>query len=195
MANNKISITLNTKALDDALTRLLETTGDTRPLMLDIAETLHAHSMKLFQDQGFPANSWPDLRPSTKKRRAADGHWPGKILQVSGQMIASIQSSSGPDYAQIGTNKVQARILHDGGTINRSGSVRLRTNKDGSLKKRGNLATFARKSHKNAVERAVNYQIVIPSRRFFPITADNQLIPPAFNAVMDVLHKAILGTP
>lgn len=70
--------------------------------------------------------------------------------------------------------------------------MRLRTDRQGNLMKRGNLATFARRSHKQAVARAVNYSIVIRPRPFLPVTENQQLNKPAFEAVMGVLNDAFM---
>ncbi|WP_347253462.1 phage virion morphogenesis protein [Leminorella grimontii] len=192
---SKITVTLDDKALRDRLTQVSGAVEKPRALMLSVAETLHAQSMKLFHDEGYPARSWQDLRPQTKKQRAAKGHWPGKILQVSGHLASSIQTDSGDNFAQLSTNLIYARIQYKGGVINRSGVVRLRTNADGTLKRQENhknLARFAKRSHKRAVARAVNYQITIPSRRFYPLTADDKLITPAYDALMTTLQDALL---
>lgn len=193
----EITFSLNTGPLKALLTDLADITDNPRPLMLSIAETLHAQSMEMFSNEGYPAKSWADLSKSTQRQRASKGHWPGKKLQASGQLISSIQTSAGKDYAAIGTNKVYAAIQHLGGTIQRTGTIRLRTNADGSLRRQKNapnLAVFAKKRHKRAVTRAVSYTINIPARPFLPAT-ENGLTTPAFNAVMEVLKDAFAQTP
>ncbi|MBH1918490.1 phage virion morphogenesis protein, partial [Serratia marcescens] len=82
MAN--IKVTVDDKAVNQRLQQLLQVVDKPRPLMLRVAETLYAQSMAMFEQQGFPANSWPSLRPSTIRSRSRAGHWPGKILQVTG---------------------------------------------------------------------------------------------------------------
>ncbi|MGU9776185.1 phage virion morphogenesis protein [Salmonella enterica] len=191
MAN--ISFSLNTGPIQELLKQLSEVVDKPRPLMLNIAETLHAQSMEMFKNEGYPANSWQNLAKSTQRQRAKKGHWPGKKLQVSGQLIGSIQTDAGDDYAAISTNKVYAAIQNLGGEIKRTGTVRLRTNANGELKRQENhpnLAVFASKKHKRAVERAVSYTIKIPARPFMPAT-DTGLTKPAYNAVMKVLHDAL----
>ncbi|BEM21571.1 TPA: phage virion morphogenesis protein [Serratia marcescens] len=190
MAN--IKVTVDDKSVSQRLQQLLQVVDKPRPLMLQVAETLHAQSMAMFEQQGFPVNSWPSLRPSTIRSRSRAGHWPGKILQVTGRLAASVTPASGDDFAQIGSNLVYAAIQHLGGTIKRQGQVRLRTDRQGNLMKRGNLATFARRSHKQAVARAVNYSIVIRPRPFLPVTDNQQLNKPAFEAVMGVLNDAFM---
>lgn len=190
MAN--IKVTVDNQAVSQRLQQLLKVVDQPRPLMLQVAEALHAQSMAMFEQQGFPANSWPSLKPSTIRSRSRAGHWPGKILQVTGRLAASVTPASGAGFAQIGSNLVYAPIQHLGGTIKRQGQVRLRTDRKGNLMKRGNLATFAKRSHKQAVSRAVNYSIVIRPRPFLPVTDNNQLTTPAFEAVMGILQDAFM---
>ncbi|EFP4583505.1 phage virion morphogenesis protein [Salmonella enterica] len=194
---SSIKITVDSTPLKTALEQLSGTLSQPRPLMLEIAEILHAQSMSLFHNEGWPSGSWPALRPSTRRARERSGHWPGKILQVSGRLASSVQAAAGDDFAQVGTNTVYAAIQHLGGTIRRTGSVRLRTKASGELvRQRGhpNLAVLARSKHKRATSRAVNYIITIPARPFLPVTPDNQLIPPAMDAVMGVLQAAFKKT-
>lgn len=191
---SKIKITVDSTPLQHELTRLAGVMDNARPLMLEIAETLHAQSMSLFHNEGWPNGSWADLRPSTRRARARQGHWPGKKLQFSGRLAASIQTAAGNNYAQIGTNTAYAAIHQLGGTIHRTGSVQLRTTASGELvrqKSHANLAVFAKRSHKRKTARAVDYLIKIPARPFLPVNADGQLITPALDAVMGVLQAAL----
>ena len=57
---------------------------------------------------------WADLSDVTKARREKAGHWPGPILQVKGQLAASIESGYGKDFAQAGSNKVYAPVMFFG---------------------------------------------------------------------------------
>ena len=189
-----IKITFDTRELDNELSQLDKSLNTTRPLMLAVAETLHAQAMAIFHSEGATVGGWPTLSKSTQRNRARNGHWPGKMLQVTGRLAASIQTDAGDDFAQIGTNAVYAAIQHFGGVINRTGTVRLRTEAAGSLKRqRGhkNLAVFARRRHKRAVVRAVNYQIHIPARPIFPVTPEGQLTTAALNAVINVLKNRL----
>lgn len=191
-----IKFTVDSRELDKQLRQLAGTIGKPRHVMEQIAEALHDQSMKMFEQEGFPAKSWPRLKPSTMRARSRSGHWPGKILQVTGRLASSVQTGAGDTFAQIGSNLVYAPIQHLGGTIERQGQVRLRTDKKGNLRrqdKHPNLAVFAKRSHKQAVSRAVNYSIVIRPRPFLPVTPNNALTPPAFEAVMTVLREALLN--
>lgn len=55
---------------------------------------------------------WKDLKPATKKARARKGKWPGKKLQVSGQLAASFNAVVKGDNLEIGSNKVYAARQH-----------------------------------------------------------------------------------
>lgn len=66
---------------------------------------------------------WKDLSEVTKTTRKRTGKWPGKILQVSGQLAASITGEINGNDLEIGTNKAQARLMHLGGEAGRNHSV------------------------------------------------------------------------
>jgi phage virion morphogenesis protein len=66
-----------------------------------------------FEAEGRP--KWVDLKPSTKLTRYKTGNWPGRILQRSGQLAASIVQRYDNDMAAVGSNKVYARIQNLGG--------------------------------------------------------------------------------
>lgn len=125
------------------------------------------------------------------QRLTGQGPYPvqdGKLGIKTGRLRSSLRhtpavSDDSGTMVTIGTNVKYAAIHEFGGTINRTvkpGIARLRTNKDGSLLKRGNLATFARLKHKQVREVAYaggkSYAIKIPAR--MPIghgVADNEV--------------------
>ena len=117
-----------------------------------------------------------------EKRLNGEGPFPvdeGRLGVRSGRLRQSVRSvpatiSGNTVTSGIGSNVAYAGIHEFGGTINRTvkaGSVRLRTNRDGTLLKRGDLATFAKATHRSV--RTVNYQggkeytITIPARAPF----------------------------
>jgi phage virion morphogenesis protein len=67
-----------------------------------------------FEAQGRPSR-WAELAESTKARRTKTGNWPGKTLQVSGQLRNSISAKSDARSAEVGTNLVYAAIHNFGG--------------------------------------------------------------------------------
>ncbi len=68
---------------------------------------------KNFQSEGRPA--WLGLAPGTIAGRVAEGTWPGKILQRSGQLASSIEGRSDATSATVGTNLKYAAIQQLGG--------------------------------------------------------------------------------
>jgi phage virion morphogenesis protein len=87
-------------------------------MMGEISGVLADDTETAFAREADPATGvpWPKLKPTTAAGRAERGHWPGKILQVSGQLAASVVTEHGDDYARIGSNKVYAAIHQLGGT-------------------------------------------------------------------------------
>lgn len=68
-----------------------------------------------FQAQGRPSK-WADLSEMTKNIRRYYKHWPGKILQVLGELKASITMQVTKNDCKIGTSLPKAGILQFGGT-------------------------------------------------------------------------------
>jgi len=100
------------------LQQLANRATDAQPAMQHIASILLSHTEAAFAAQGDPTK-WRDLADSTKAARTKDGTWPGRILQVTGELAASFTPDSGSDYAQVGSNKVQAAIQQLGGMAGR----------------------------------------------------------------------------
>ena len=74
----------------------------------------HNHSDKInFQEEGRP--KWKDLSEKTKTARKKTGHYPGQILQVSGQLALSVTTQYDDESAVIGSNKAYATIHQLGG--------------------------------------------------------------------------------
>lgn len=127
-----------------------------------------------------------------EKRLTGQGPFPvseGRLGVRTNRLRSSLrataaQTQDGEVTATIGTNVVYAAIHEYGGVIERTvkpGSVRLRTDKKGNLLTRGNLAIFAKRSHKLAKEVSYaggkQYRIVMPARHWFSKgIADNQQI-------------------
>ncbi|SNR95403.1 phage virion morphogenesis (putative tail completion) protein [Humidesulfovibrio mexicanus] len=104
-----IEIEVNIDIVKAGLTRLARLGEDMSPLTRDLAEVLKGGVDRAFADEEDPATGekWRPLSPATLARRAKAGHT-GAILQVSGQLAASIQTEHGPHFAAVGTNKVYA---------------------------------------------------------------------------------------
>jgi phage virion morphogenesis protein len=120
----RIRIQLVDAQLQDLFARLIARTSDLTPLMQRIEGHLRDQTEQAFEDEATPeAQPWPDLADSTKAVRAATGHWPGKMLQVSGQLAASFTGDHGRDYAVVGSNKAYAAVQLLGGQAGRGGAT------------------------------------------------------------------------
>jgi phage virion morphogenesis protein len=97
--------------------RVHQLTQDASDLMRGIEGVLLDETEQAFETESDPATGvpWADLAASTIESRTASGHWPGKIMQRSGQLAASYVTDSGPDYSRIGSSKAQAAIQNLGG--------------------------------------------------------------------------------
>lgn len=104
---------LDYKPVLDALNRAAAGMRNTRPLMRSVAGIMLRAVEDNFAEEGRP--KWKDLQPSTKLTRYKQGTWPGKILQRSGGLAASITQSFDATSAVVGTNKVYAAINQFGG--------------------------------------------------------------------------------
>lgn len=69
------------------------------------------------------SKSWRDLAPSTVEQRRKKGRGAHPILQVGGDLAASFSSHPTDDSVTVGSNKVQAHILHHGGKAGRNHKV------------------------------------------------------------------------
>jgi phage virion morphogenesis protein len=188
------TIDVDDSGAEEALAELLRRGEDLTPLMANIAEDFHRVAMDNFEQQGQPA--WEPLSPATIRSRAKRGHWPGKILQQSGQMMASVAPFSDDTSAGLGVATPYAAIQQLGGDIERgaySSTARLRTDARGDLVrqlddkgKKTNRAVFAKDSHKRV--RSVRYttegfSIHIPARPYLPVTVSGELQPEAETAL------------
>ncbi len=67
-----------------------------------------------FEQQGRP-KKWTDLKDATKAQRQKLGHWPGHILQRSGNLKNNIVQHWDSKQAVVGSNEPYAAIQHFGG--------------------------------------------------------------------------------
>jgi phage virion morphogenesis protein len=111
-----IRIDIDDRSVLQALEDLRHRVEDLTPAMAGIAAELASQTEARFAAQG---PGWPSLAQGTILERIKSGHWPGKMLQRSGQLAASLQTEHGRDYAQIGTAKVYGAIHQFGGQAGR----------------------------------------------------------------------------
>nr|DAK09406.1 MAG TPA: virion morphogenesis protein [Caudoviricetes sp.] len=119
-----IEIKLDNKEVESRLLDLAKRSENLRPLMKNIAGIFAYYTEENFKEQGRP-DKWIDLAESTKKQRTKTGHYPGQILQVSGQLASSISTYYDNDSAVIGSNLVYAAIHQLGGQAGRNKSVEI----------------------------------------------------------------------
>lgn len=90
------------------LANLIEANRDLTPLMKNIAGFMHDRVEENFAQEGRP--KWEPLSPVTVKRRGSSS----PILQVSGQLAASVTESHDDHSASVGTNKIYGRVMQEG---------------------------------------------------------------------------------
>lgn len=178
-----MSIEIHDKELDKALESLAMRLNNTAPLMQRISVELLAQTMLNFRAEGRPA--WAGLSPAYAATKQG-----GKILQLSGQLAASITPYHGADVAGVGTNKVYAAVHQFGGKIDqpsRKGEVYFKQGKDGTVGNR-----FVKKSQSNFAQSVVfkARSVGIPARPYLPFIA-GQLQPQARGAIMLVIDRYV----
>ena len=118
-----IEIKIDNKELNQVLDKLFEKTTDLKPLMKNIAGTMADAVEENFKQEGRP--EWAKLKDSTIKLRTQKGYWPGKILQMRGELAASITSAYDESSAIVGSNKEYARIHQLGGKAGRNKKTKI----------------------------------------------------------------------
>jgi len=119
-----IEIKIDDAELQNVLGDLILKTQNLRPLMKNISGIIMDSVEENFEKDGRP-DKWQELAKSTIKQRKKKGHWPGRILQVRGELASSITSYYDSDSAIVGTNKVYAAIHQFGGDAGRGKKVKI----------------------------------------------------------------------
>lgn len=113
MSDEPIEIKIDNKKVEKALLEIAQKTSNLRPLMKNVAGIMADSTEENFKEEGRP--KWKDLSEKTKTARKKTGHYPGQILQVSGQLALSVITQYDDSSAVIGSNKVYAAIHQLGG--------------------------------------------------------------------------------
>ena len=113
MSDEPIEIKIDNQKVEKALLEIAQKTSNLRPLMKNIAGIMADSTEENFKEEGRP--KWKDLSEKTKTARKKTGHYPGQILQVSGQLALSVTTQYDETSAIIGSNKVYAAIHQLGG--------------------------------------------------------------------------------
>lgn len=112
---NAFSIEVRDQDVLDLLNRLQTRLTDMTPVMADLAQAMASETERNFAAQAGPGGAWPKLSESTIAMRLKAGTWPGRILQVTGGLAASVYTQHGPLEARIGAAKVYAAMHQFGG--------------------------------------------------------------------------------
>ena len=108
-----IEIKLDNKEVESRLLDWVKRSENLRPLMKNIAGIMADSTEENFKEEGRP--KWKDLSEKTKTARKKTGHYPGQILQVSGQLALSVTTQYDDTSAVIGSNKVYVANHQIGG--------------------------------------------------------------------------------
>ena len=123
MQDKPIEIKLDNKKVEEALLELARKSSNLRPLMKNIAGIMADSTEENFKEEGRP--KWQELSEKTKTARKKTGHYPGQMLQVSGQLALSISTHYDDTSAVIGSNKVYAAIQQLGGQNGKNKKVNI----------------------------------------------------------------------
>ncbi len=118
MSDEPIEIKIDNKEVEKALLEIAQKTSNLRPLMKNIAGIMADSTEENFKVEGRP--KWKDLSEKTKTTRKKTGHYPGQILQVSGQLALSVTTQYDDTSAIIGSNKIYAAIHQLGGQASKN---------------------------------------------------------------------------
>lgn len=119
-----IEIKINDKEIQQLLKKLAAKTQNLRPLMKNIAGIMMDSVEENFEKEGRP-EKWTLLAKVTIKQRTKKGYWPGKILQMRGDLASSITSKYNDNSAVVGTNKIYAAIHQFGGDAGKNKKVKI----------------------------------------------------------------------
>ncbi|HQG51843.1 MAG TPA: phage virion morphogenesis protein [Syntrophorhabdaceae bacterium] len=176
-----IEIKINDKEVTKLFNELVRRDQNMSPAMKIISGIMLDAVRENFEKEG---PGWQKLKPATIRQREKKGHWPGKILRVSGQLSSSITSKYDSKSARVGTNKVYAAIHQFGGDIQRSGQVlHFKKYKKG---KYAGKTLFAKSSKADFGMKTGAYSIHIPPR---PYLKTNDY---ALNAIKKALMNFVI---
>lgn len=113
-----IKIKVADKELLDGVKKLSSKASNMSTLMSKVGGIMANAVEENFEKEGKP--KWKSLADATIKARIRKKRWPGKILQQTGQLVASIQTQHSQSIAVVGTNKAYAPLHQFGfaGDIN-----------------------------------------------------------------------------
>lgn len=118
-----IEIEFDLTGMHDAFDDMLRRIKNPTPLMAGIAQELVAEAESQFERESGPDGKWAELKVSTIERRRKTKNWPGKILQVSGNLASSLHGFNSSHEAGVragsGPSAKYAAIHQFGGEAGR----------------------------------------------------------------------------
>ena len=117
-------VKIENKEVERALIETARKAEDLRPLMKNIAGIMADSTEENFKEEGRP-DKWQELAEATIKHRKKTGHYPGRILQVEGQLATSVTTQYDNDSAVIGSNLDYAAIHQLGGKAGKNKKVNI----------------------------------------------------------------------
>lgn len=107
MARRNQTTNLEVSRITQRLEQLESLLGDLRPVMREIAATLERDVTEAFQNEWNPTTheKWEDLDEKTIAGREKINKWPGRKLQVEGELVGSLSSDYGAKFARVGVSK------------------------------------------------------------------------------------------
>lgn len=157
-----------------SLGRLLKGIQNRRPIMAAIAAELQSMT-----EDNFESESWGGQKWDRSERARSES---GKTLQLSGILASSIQTSSGNDFARIGTNMKYAAIHHLGGQT-KAHEIRAKNKKSLAFLNSGGDSV-----HVKSVQHPGSK---IPARPYLPIRGDNKLQSDGKKRILDVVIDSL----
>jgi len=116
MAGVKVSITIQDDGFREALTRLLDRTANLKPVFDEIGSALLATTEQRFESESGPDGApWAAHSTATLLRRGSNA----RKLRDRGHLYQSLTYASGRLKAEVGTNRIYARIHQLGGKAGR----------------------------------------------------------------------------
>jgi len=120
MAGVKVAITVQDDGFRDALMRLLAATANLKPVFDEIGSALLATTEQRFEAEAGPDGvPWAAHSAATLLRRGSSA----RKLRDKGHLYQSLTYASGRLKAEVGTNRIYARIRQFGGKAGRGRKV------------------------------------------------------------------------
>ncbi|MDD2870123.1 phage virion morphogenesis protein [Neomegalonema sp.] len=122
MAGVSASVRIEDDGFRPALEALLRRSSDLRPVFSEIGAALQTSAEERFEDEEDPdGRSWPAHSPATLLRRGSGA----RKLRDKGHLYQSLNWRASRLKAEVGTNRIYARIHQLGGEAGRGRKVEI----------------------------------------------------------------------